>query len=126
MFDTLILDGTIVDGTGKSRYKADLGISGGKITAIGSLIGSESKRTIDAGQHVVSPGFIDMHTHSDVTLLDDPCGESKVYQGVTTEVTGNCSYSPFPSGIGGPSALQESLGQTLISKINWKWNIVIF
>lgn len=122
MFDTLILGGTIVDGTGKSRYKADLGISGGKITAIGSLIGSESKRTIDAGQHVVSPGFIDMHTHSDVTLLDDPCGESKVYQGVTTEVTGNCSYSPFPSGIGGPSALQESLGQTLISKINWKWN----
>lgn len=122
MFDTLIVGGTIVDGTGNPRYKADVGITNGKITAIGSLSGSQSKRTIDATQHVVSPGFIDMHTHSDVTLLDDPCGESKAYQGVTTEVTGNCSYSPFPSGIGGAAALKESLGQTLVSKIDWKWS----
>ena len=115
MFDTLILGGTIVDGTGDARYKADIGITNGKITAIGSLNESQSKCTIDASYHVVSPGFIDMHTHSDVTLIDDPCGESKVYQGVTTEVTGNCSYSPIPSRIGGASALKESLGQTLVS-----------
>ena len=62
--------------------------------------------------HVVAPGFIDMHTHSDVTLFDDPGGDSKAHQGVTTEVTGNCSYSPFPAGRGGPKALQDELGKS--------------
>ena len=57
MFDTLIVGGTIVDGTGNPRYKADVGITNGKIIAIGSLSGSQSKRTIDATQHVVSPGI---------------------------------------------------------------------
>ncbi len=121
-FDTLILNGTIVDGTNTPRYKADLGLTGGRITAIGSLGHAEAARRIDATGLVIAPGFIDLHSHSDVTLLDDPGGESKAHQGVTTEVTGNCGYSPFPAGIGGPKALQDNLGKTLIGRVPWTWD----
>ena len=97
-FDTLIKNGTIIDGTGRLRYDADVGIRAGKIEAIGSLGDAEAGRVVDAEGLIVAPGFIDMHSHSDMSLFDDPGGESKVHQGVTTEVTGNCSYSPFPFG----------------------------
>ena len=121
-FDILILNGVIVDGTGSPRYRGDVGISNGRIEAIGSLVHAEAARRIDAAGHVVAPGFIDMHTHSDVTLFDDPGGDSKAHQGVTTEVTGNCSYSPFPAGRGGPKALQDELGKSLIGDATWEWN----
>ncbi len=121
-FDILILNGDIVDGAGSPRYRADVGISNGRIEAIGSLAHAEAARRIDATGHVVSPGFIDMHTHSDVTLFDDPGGDSKAHQGVTTEVTGNCSYSPFPAGKGGPKALQDELGKALIGDATWEWS----
>ena len=121
-FDILISSGVIVDGTGSPRYRSDVGISNGRIEAIGSLGHAEAARRIDATGHVVAPGFIDMHTHSDVTLFDDPGGDSKAHQGVTTEVTGNCSYSPFPAGRGGPKALQDELGKTLIGDASWEWN----
>ena len=97
-FDTVIRNGTIIDGTGRLRYDADVGIRGGKIEAIGSLGDAEAGSVVDAAGLIVAPGFIDMHSHSDMSLFDDPGGESKVHQGVTTEVTGNCSYSPFPLG----------------------------
>ena len=94
--DTLIKNGTVIDGTGAPRRAADVGISGGKIAAVGSLGSAAAARTVDATGLVVAPGFIDMHSHSDTTMLDDPGGESKAHQGVTTEVTGNCASSPFP------------------------------
>jgi N-acyl-D-aspartate/D-glutamate deacylase len=94
--DLLIKNGTIIDGTGGLRYDADLGISGGKIEAIGNLEDAQAGRVIDASGLIITPGFIDMHSHSDMSLFDDPGGESKAFQGVTTEVTGNCSYSAFP------------------------------
>ena len=121
-FDVVILNGTIVDGSGAPRYKADVGVSSGRIEAIGALGNAEAARRIDAAGHVVVPGFIDIHSHSDVTLFDDPGGESKAYQGVTTEVTGNCSYTPFPAGKGGPPALQDNLGKTLIGDTRWEWD----
>ena len=121
-FDTLIVNGTVVDGTGASRCEADVGISDGRIEAVGALGHAEAERRIDATGHVVAPGFIDIHSHSDVTLLEDPGGESKAYQGVTTEVTGNCSYTPFPAGKGGPQALQENIGRALIGNVKWEWN----
>lgn len=94
--DLLIKNGTIIDGTGELRYDADLGISGGKIKVIGNLEDAQAGRVIDASGLIITPGFIDMHSHSDMSLFDDPGGESKAFQGVTTEVTGNCSFSSFP------------------------------
>ena len=120
-FDTLIVNGTVVDGTGGPARRADVGISRGRIAAIGDLAGQQAARRIDASGHVVAPGFIDAHSHSDVTLLEDPGGESKVHQGVTTEVTGNCAYSPFPCGDAGPAGLQRALGSTLRGGDEWDW-----
>ena len=94
--DTLIKNGTVIDGTGKRRRAADVGITGGKIAAVGSLGSAAAERTIDAAGLVVAPGFIDMHSHSDTTMLEDPGGESKAHQGVTTEVTGNCAFIAVP------------------------------
>ncbi len=108
--DIIIENGEIIDGTGQLRYKADVGIDKGKIIYIGDSSSIESKRSIDASGMIVAPGFIDMHSHSDMSLFDDPGGESKAFQGVTTEVTGNCSYSPFPIG------QQENPG----SRLGWK------
>jgi N-acyl-D-amino-acid deacylase len=70
---------------------------------------------------VLTPGFIDIHTHSDVTLLDDPGGESKVHQGVTTDVPGNCSYSPFPIGPAGFRPMRSIFGPELTSETDWDW-----
>jgi len=121
-FDTLILNPTVVDGTGAAPYPVDLGISAGRIAAVGQLSGAEAGRRIDVSELVVAPGFIDMHTHSEVSLLDDPGGESKAYQGVTTEVVGHCGFSPFPGGPAGTQALREALGSFLPSQTEWEWS----
>ena len=121
-FDTVIKNGVIVDGTGRARYTADLGISQGTIAAVGNVEGAEAAHTVDAAGQVVAPGFIDIHSHSDVNMLDDPGGESKAFQGVTTEVTGNCSYTPYPAGAAGTAALREAMGATLRSRAPWTWS----
>ena len=94
--DILLRGGTVVDGTGEPGYAADVAIADGRIVAIGDLSPSEAHRVIDVTGLVVAPGFIDIHTHSDLTVIVDPRCESKVRQGVTTDVTGNCGSSPFP------------------------------
>ena len=121
-FDTVLLNGVVVDGSGRPRYPADVGIAGGRIEAIGALGESEAARTIDVSGHVVAPGFIDMHTHSDLSLLDDPGGESMAHQGVTTQVTGNCSYSPFPSGRAGPEVVRRALTGVFEYQRPWTWS----
>ena len=122
-FDTVILNGTVIDGTGRPGYRADVGVAGGKITAVGDLAEAEAEERIDAAGHVVCPGFIDMHSHSDTTMLDDPRGESKAYQGVTTEVTGNCGSTPYPSGIySGPELREQRPVHPLPkSPTEWPW-----
>ena len=116
--DKLVRNGTVIDGTGDPRYEADVGIRGGKIASIGRLERAEAASTIDASGLIVAPGFIDMHSHSDMSLYDDPGGESKAHQGVTTEVTGNCSYSPFPIAPGGKADFEiGSLGWPA----EWEW-----
>jgi N-acyl-D-amino-acid deacylase len=87
-YDVVIRNGHIVDGTGSPWYAADVGIRGGKIAAIGRLEGAAAKRLIDARGMVVASGFIDMLGQSELTILVDPHLPSKIYQGITTEVTG--------------------------------------
>ena len=87
-FDVVIRHGHIVDGTGSPWYTGDVGIRDGKIAAIGNLADAPSKQTIDAQGEVVAPGFIDMLGQSELTILVDPRLPSKIYQGITTEITG--------------------------------------
>ena len=87
-FDLVITNGHIIDGTGSPWYSGDLGIRDGKIAAIGNLALASRKRTINAAGKVVAPGFIDMLGQSELTILVDPRLPSKIYQGITTEITG--------------------------------------
>ena len=87
-FDLVLTNGHIIDGTGSPWYSGDLGIREGKIAAIGNLANAPRKRTIDVQGQVVAPGFIDMLGQSEMTILVDPRLPSKIYQGITTEITG--------------------------------------
>src|SRR6476469_6182238 len=87
-FDIVIINGHIIDGTGSPWYSGDIGIRDGKIAAIGNLSGASAKRTIDAHGDVVAPGFIDMLGQSESTILVEPRLPSKIYQGITSEITG--------------------------------------
>src|SRR5262245_50143590 len=86
--DLLIRDGRIVDGTGNPSYLGDVGIKDGRIVALGRLTNRSAARTIEARGLVVAPGFIDIHNHSDSTLLADGDGQSFIRQGVTTFILG--------------------------------------
>src|ERR1700683_3359035 len=87
-FDLVITNGHIIDGTGSPWYSGDVGIRDGRIAAIGNLAAAPRKRTIDAAGKVVAPGFIDLLGQSEMTILVDPRLPSKIYQGITTEITG--------------------------------------
>jgi len=94
-FDLVIRNGHIVDGTGSPWYAGDVGIRDGRVAAIGRLDGAKAKRTVDAKGRVVAPGFIDMLGQSEMTILVNPSLPSKVFQGITTEITGE-GGSPGP------------------------------
>ena len=87
-YDVLIRGGRIVDGTGNPWFRGDVGIRDGRIEAVGQLEGANADQVIDAESMVVAPGFIDLHTHSDIPLLEDGTAQSKVRQGVTLDVMG--------------------------------------
>src|SRR5215831_6856917 len=87
-FDVVITNGHIIDGTGSPWYSGDIGIRDGKIAAIGNLSAATRQRTIDVAGKVVAPGFIDMLGQSELTILVDPRLPSKIFQGITSEVTG--------------------------------------
>jgi len=97
MFDVVIKNGVIVDGTGAPRHRADVAIEADRIVQIGEL-DTSGARILDAEGCVVAPGFIDIHSHTDELVLANPTCESKVTQGVTTEVSGNCGDSAAPRG----------------------------
>lgn len=96
MADMIIKNGEIIDGTGKPGYRANLALEKDKITSIGKIEAKDAETVVDASGLVVAPGFVDIHSHSDYYLLIDPRAESKIMQGVTTEVGGNCGYAAAP------------------------------
>ena len=97
MQDIIIRGGMIADGTGGRLFRGDVAVCDGKITRIGDLTGEQAKETLDASGLIVAPGFIDSHAHSDTCFARDGSCASKLYQGVTTEISGQCGLSPFPA-----------------------------
>src|SRR5262249_11448204 len=97
MFDLILIGGTVVDGSGAPAYRADVGVSGEAIAAIGDLGEADAARVIDAAGLVVAPGFIDPHTHAEGALLTDPGHPMGLRQGITTEFLGidGMSYAPL-------------------------------
>ncbi|NPE09539.1 MAG: D-aminoacylase, partial [Asgard group archaeon] len=92
----VIKNGRVIDGTGNPWFKADIGITKGKITKIGLIEPSEKTKVIDATKLIVSPGFIDIHSHSDYSIPFDPMVISTIHQGITTLVVGMCGASLAP------------------------------
>ena len=98
MLELLVSGGTVVDGDGGAPYPADIAIEGERIVAVQPLPGAVARRHIDANGHLVLPGLIDPHSHSDWSILGNPEAQSTIRQGVTTEVVGNCGVTYAPLG----------------------------
>jgi N-acyl-D-aspartate/D-glutamate deacylase len=108
-WDILIRGGTVIDGSGRAGDAADIAIAAGRIAAIGPALAGEAGRVIDAAGLAIAPGFIDIKTHSDFVLPINPKAESKVRQGVTTEIIGHCGFSVAPCLPGKVQALADYL-----------------
>jgi N-acyl-D-aspartate/D-glutamate deacylase len=127
MYDVIIANGTIVDGTGAARFKGDVAVKDGRIAAIGAVEGG-AKHTIDASGRVVAPGFIDPHTHFDVQILWDGAARPALEHGVTTIVPGNCSLSLAPlkasdrkSVVGMFQQIEEMPPEAFTQAFTWTW-----
>ncbi|WP_153126794.1 N-acyl-D-amino-acid deacylase family protein [Peribacillus tepidiphilus] len=125
MFDLLILNGRIIDGTGSPWYYGDIGIKDGVIRKIGNLKHEAAETIIDAEKNIVSPGFIDMHTHSDLFILDQPLIEAKVCQGITTDLLGQDGIAAAPLPANYIKDWQKNLaGLDGTPPIEWDWSDV--
>jgi N-acyl-D-amino-acid deacylase len=120
-FDLVIRNGFLIDGSGNPWFRKDIGISRGKIVKVGRLCSVRAKRFMDAEGLVVSPGFIDIHSHSDLALLINSRAESKIRQGVTTEVIGNCGTSPAPVNKETLNFLKDDWGLEA-KEVTWNWS----
>jgi len=118
-FDLIIKGGIILDGTGGPPWIADLGIAGDTLTAIGSIQPEQGKKVLEVNGLQVCPGFIDIHTHSDGVILAYPGADSRVRQGITTEITGNCGDSAAP--LAGIDVEQQRKDRKEQSQIEADW-----
>jgi N-acyl-D-amino-acid deacylase len=126
-FDVVIRNGTVVDGTGLASYRADIGVRGGRIASIGR-IRERGARTIDADGHVITPGFIDGHTHMDAQVFWDQLGTNSCWHGVTTVVMGHCGFTLAPAAPDARELVVRNLeraedisGIALAAGIEWQW-----
>ena len=126
-YDLVIKNGTVIDGSGAPRYRADVAIAGGRIAAIGRVDG-KAKQTIDADGHVVTPGFVDGHTHMDAQVFWDPIGSCSCYHGVTTAVMGNCGFTLAPCKSEDADLVFRNLEraedisrESMLAGIKWSW-----
>lgn len=126
MLDILIRNGTVVDGSGEPGEKSIVGISEGRIVAVGGDAEMQAGQIVDAAGLVVAPGFIDVHSHSDFACLLHPVGVSSISQGITTEIVGNCGYSPAPYRKEMLESMHRrfydrSYGPGVADRIPWSW-----
>jgi N-acyl-D-amino-acid deacylase len=127
MYDLIIRNGTIVDGSGMPRFRGDVGIAEGKIAAIGKVRES-ARETIDADGHIVAPGLIDAHTHMDAQVFWDALGTCSCWHGVTSVVMGNCGFSLAPCGEKDKLLVMRNLEraedispEAMEAGIKWSW-----
>jgi N-acyl-D-amino-acid deacylase len=128
MYDFVIRNGTIVDGTGLPRYRADVAIQGNRIAAIGRSIPEKGKEELDATGHVVTPGFIDGHTHMDAQVFWDPIGSCSCWHGVTSVVMGNCGFTLAPGAekqrdmvLSNIIRAEDISADAMAAAIQWQW-----
>jgi N-acyl-D-amino-acid deacylase len=126
-YDLVIKNGTVIDGSGAPRYRADVAVANGRIAAIGR-VDSKAKQTIDAEGHVVTPGFVDGHTHMDAQVFWDPIGSCSCYHGVTTAVMGNCGFTLAPCKSEDADFVFRNLEraedisrESMLTGIKWSW-----
>jgi N-acyl-D-amino-acid deacylase len=119
-FDLVIAGGTLYDGSGGAPFRADVGVSGGAIRAVGKIRRSRAAAFVEAKGLAVSPGFIDVHDHTDVGLLVNPRAESAVRQGVTTLVSGQCGGSPFPLSDRDHEEMGQILAKEYGLELDWR------
>jgi N-acyl-D-aspartate/D-glutamate deacylase len=127
-YDLLIKGGTVVDGSGLARFPADVAVKDGRIAAVGKLKGVAAHETLDADGLVVSPGFVDGHTHMDAQVFWDPIGSCSCYHGVTTVVMGNCGFSLAPCRAEDADLVFRNLERAedisrdaMLAGIKWRW-----
>ncbi|MHA2394397.1 MAG: N-acyl-D-amino-acid deacylase family protein [Promethearchaeota archaeon] len=121
MYDLVIVGGRIVDGTGNPWFKADIGVSDGRISKIGNIDCADGSDVIKVPNLIVCPGFIDAHAHSDIFLLINPRGESMIRQGVTTQICGNCGSSLAPLNDVNRGYVKNRYGP-LAEEVSWNWS----
>jgi N-acyl-D-aspartate/D-glutamate deacylase len=127
-YDLIIQNGTVIDGSGLPRFRADVGIIDGKIAAIGRIRGESAKDLVDAEGHVVAPGFIDGHTHMDAQVSWDPLGTCSCWHGITSVIMGNCGFSLAPCKESEKDMVMRNLEraediapEAMNAGINWTW-----
>src|SRR6266853_4976597 len=126
-YDLLIKNGTVIDGSGMPRVRADVGIVNSKIAAIGKIRES-AKEVLDAEGHVVSPGFVDAHTHMDAQVFWDPLGTCSCWHGITSVVMGNCGFTLAPCAkedrhlvIRNLQRAEDIPPEAMEAGIDWRW-----